>query len=148
MSSMMRIVLLIAVLRPCLSQGPTPIYIDLVSGYDELSSCAEFPLSTIVRDMDQACKDDSQLTSYSCFCTESFNRVGWDISTAVRRSCSTDQEEQATKAVKVFSEYCDSGEMQLSTRTDAATDSKWSYNDLPRVHADDFSPNDVEEHTR
>lgn len=69
------------------ADGPTYVYIDTVSGYDELSKCAEIPLSTFVRNMENCCRDGSQLTSYSCFCTNSYQKFNFDISTAVLAQC-------------------------------------------------------------
>lgn len=90
-------------------QGETLVYIDLVSGYRDLSSCAEHPLSTIVRDMYKGCGDDSRLTSYTCFCTDSFSKFSFDISTEVLSQCGSGLAPQATRAVEVFTEYCSVG---------------------------------------
>ncbi|KAK9415753.1 putative FMN-dependent dehydrogenase [Seiridium unicorne] len=64
------------------------------------------PLSTIVRDMELGCGDESRLTSYSCFCTASFFKFRWDISTAVLSNCGITATAQATSAIGVFNDYC------------------------------------------
>ncbi|KAK3681308.1 hypothetical protein B0T22DRAFT_445518 [Podospora appendiculata] len=94
--------------------GPTSIYIDLIPGYHNLSSCAVVPLSTLVRNMFNGCGDDSQLTSYSCFCTDSYSKFSWDISTAVVAGCGSSRIDQATSAVDVFHGYCRDGTLQLT----------------------------------
>ncbi|KAK4208477.1 hypothetical protein QBC37DRAFT_353539 [Rhypophila decipiens] len=102
----------------------TPIYIDLIDGYKALPPCAVVPLSTIVRDMEDGCGDGGKLTSYSCFCTNSYSRFSWQISTAVLRNCPDvdSREEMATSAVGVFRGYCTSGREQL-TATKAVSSS-------------------------
>ncbi|KAM7213798.1 hypothetical protein V8F06_010794 [Rhypophila decipiens] len=102
----------------------TPIYIDLIDGYKALPPCAVVPLSTIVRDMEDGCGDGGELTSYSCFCTNSYSRFSWQISTAVLRNCPDvdSREEMATSAVGVFHGYCTSGREQL-TATKAVSSS-------------------------
>jgi hypothetical protein len=95
---------------------PTSIYIDLVPRYKNLSACAEAPLSSLVRNMWNGCGDNSELTSYSCFCTDSYSKFSWDISTAVVGSCgSAFGAAQATSAVSVFHNYCANGTTQLSS---------------------------------
>lgn len=84
----------------------TQIWINTVPGYSELSMCAEQPLSTIVRNMANGCGDGSRRTSYSCFCTASFFKFRWDISTAVVSNCGITSTAQATSAVRVFEDYC------------------------------------------
>jgi len=94
---------------------PTPIYIDVVPGYKNLSTCAQAPLSSLVRGMQNGCGDGSDLTSYSCFCTDSYSKFSWDISTAVGANCgpSSNAQAQITSAVGVFEEYCAYGTTQL-----------------------------------
>lgn len=88
-----------------------PIYIDLVPDYGNLSDCAEPPLHDIVRNMASGCGDGSHLTSYTCFCTDSYSKFLYDISTAVSSQCtSTNPKAQATSVLKVFEEYCVNGE--------------------------------------
>jgi len=96
---------------------PTPIYIDVVPGYKNLSTCAQAPLSSLVRGMQNGCGDGSDLTSYSCFCTDSYSKFSWDISTAVGANCgpSPNAQAQITSAVGVFEEYCAHGTTQLET---------------------------------
>ncbi|KAM7183905.1 hypothetical protein V8F33_013314 [Rhypophila sp. PSN 637] len=102
----------------------TPIYIDLVDGYKALPPCAVLPLSTIVRDMQDGCGDGGRLTSYSCFCTNSYSRFSWQISTAVLRNCpdADHREEMATSAVGVFRGYCTSGREQLTAVVSSASE--------------------------
>ncbi len=45
---------------------PTPFYINKAPGYSALPSCAERPLSTIVRGMARGCGDHNAVTSYDC----------------------------------------------------------------------------------
>lgn len=45
----------------------TKNYIDTISGYKELSTCAELVLSTVVRGEYSGCADTYALTSYTCF---------------------------------------------------------------------------------
>ena len=98
--------------------NPTSIYIDLVPGYKNLSACAEVPVSTMIRNMWNGCGDDSKLTSFSCFCTDSYSKFSWDISTAVIASCGPEfAPAQATSAVSVFHNYCANGTTQLTTAT-------------------------------
>lgn len=100
----------------CFASTATEIYIDKAQGYENLASCAEVPLSRIVRDMAQGCYDGSRLTSYSCFCTDSYRRIGFDISTAVSTTCGTTSREQVTSALDVFQRYCLEGSQQLITK--------------------------------
>ncbi|KAK5655130.1 hypothetical protein OQA88_6029 [Cercophora sp. LCS_1] len=97
---------------------PTKIYIDVVPGYKNLSTCAKDPLSSLVRGMRNGCGDGSDLTSYSCFCTDSYSKFSWDISTAVSANCgsSPDARAQVKSAVGVFEEYCNNGTTQLQYR--------------------------------
>jgi len=92
---------------------PTPIFIDAVPSYKDLSACAELPLKTIVRNMVGGCGDNSEMTSYDCFCVSSYSKFSWDISTAVVSNCGSELAAQATGAVAVFQEYCASGTTQL-----------------------------------
>jgi len=102
--------------------NPTSIYIDLVPGYKNLPACAELPVSTMIRNMWNGCGDDSRLTSFSCFCTDSYSKFSWDISTAVVASCGPGfAQAQATSAVSVFHNYCANGTTQLITAPSAMT---------------------------
>jgi hypothetical protein len=82
------------------------IYINQVSGYSQLPSCAEVPLSVIVRDMVSGCGDDGHTTSYSCFCSTSFVHFESCISTAVASTCSTSATAAVGQALQVFDNYC------------------------------------------
>ncbi|KAK8005683.1 hypothetical protein PG990_011720 [Apiospora arundinis] len=68
----------------------TSIYLDKAPGYWQLPACAMTPISTIVRDMYKGCGDGGHLTSYTCFCTDSYFKARWDISTDIASSCSRD----------------------------------------------------------
>lgn len=73
--------------------------------------------------MQNGCGDGSDLTSYSCFCTDSYRNFSWDISTAVSGNCAASPGAQAqiTSAVGVFEEYCANGTTQLETVPAALT---------------------------
>ncbi|KAK3369848.1 hypothetical protein B0H63DRAFT_303676 [Podospora didyma] len=103
---------------------PTPIYIDLIPGYANLSACAEIPLSLIVRNMWKGCADGSRLTSYSCFCTDSYSKFTFDISTSVVENCQETAPAaatgMATSAVNVFHTYCASGSQYIRPKDASA----------------------------
>lgn len=87
----------------------TTNYIDTIDGYSSLSSCAIDVLSTIVRGEFSGCGGwDNQLTSYTCFCTDSYSFMSTAISTDVITSCDggSTASAQATSAIAVFDEYC------------------------------------------
>ncbi|KAI0901156.1 hypothetical protein F4806DRAFT_183139 [Annulohypoxylon nitens] len=84
-------------------------FINTLSAYSALPSCAEKPLSFIVRDMESGCGDHKQTTSYSCFCTASSSKMKSIINSAVASRCSTGPTNAATQALDVFSSYCDIG---------------------------------------
>ncbi|KAI0830952.1 hypothetical protein F5Y06DRAFT_281987 [Hypoxylon sp. FL0890] len=84
-------------------------FIDQVSAYASLPSCAEVPLSFIVRDMASGCGDGGKTTSYSCFCTASSSKMNGFISSAVASRCSTGPVTAASQAVDVFASYCGLG---------------------------------------
>lgn len=113
------IILLILLSNLSSAEGETKIYIDNIPAYHDLSFCAERPLSTIVRDMQKGCGDDSRLTSYTCFCTESFSKFTFDISTEIVSRCGTGLVAQATSALDVFNKYCAIGVDAGITPTDA-----------------------------
>ena len=83
---------------------PQNIFINLVPEYIALPSCAQSPLSSIVRDMQKGCGDGGATTSYSCFCTASSSYFSALISTVVVAQCS--ESGQASSAVDVFESYC------------------------------------------
>ncbi|KAF3761198.1 hypothetical protein M406DRAFT_348469 [Cryphonectria parasitica EP155] len=92
------------------SAVPTYNYIDTISGYDELSTCAENVLSTIVRAQYSGCGDHGALTSYTCFCTDSSSLFSYEITSAISESCATSiWSAQATSAIQIFNSYCDLG---------------------------------------
>ena len=90
----------------------TKIYINTISGYSQLSSCATYPLSTIVRDMKLGCGDGGRLTSYACFCTSSSSRMSANIAAEVPGRCNalgnatSLASAQAKSANAVFHSYC------------------------------------------
>ncbi|KAK8023931.1 hypothetical protein PG993_011997 [Apiospora rasikravindrae] len=77
----------------------TRVYLDEAPGYLQLPACAMTPISTIVRDMSKGCGDGGRLTSYTCFCTDSYRKARWDISTEIAASCSKDASSASTPAV-------------------------------------------------
>ncbi|KAK5245013.1 hypothetical protein LTR93_010114 [Exophiala xenobiotica] len=81
------------------------IFINNVQGYANLDSCAEMPLSTVVRDMYSDCGDQGHTTSYSCFCTASSSYMAGVISTAVLQQCPGSTAD-ASSATAVFNAYC------------------------------------------
>lgn len=88
----------------------TSVFIDTVSGYDELSTCAEEVLSTIVRAQYSGCGDKGAVTSYTCFCTDSSSEMSSMITSAVTRDCdSSIASAQALSAIGVFDAYCEIG---------------------------------------
>ena len=94
-------------ITPSSSVVPTSNFIDTVSGYKQLSTCAEGALSTIVRAQSSGCGDGGRLTSYTCFCTASSSRISSVISTAIMTSCGSDSASaQASSALSVFGAYC------------------------------------------
>jgi hypothetical protein len=66
------------------------------------------------------CGDGSDLASYSCFCTDSYSKFRWDISTSVSKNCRS-LPTQVAIAVGVFEEYCASGTTQLGLVTAQST---------------------------
>lgn len=98
--------LLCALLRLTLAQQPTPtpFYINQVPAYSSLPSCAERPLSTIVRGMARGCGDHNAVTSYDCFCTSSSSFFASVISSSVSKECG--QAASAEAALEVFGGYC------------------------------------------
>lgn len=53
----------------------TKNYIDTISGYTDLSTCAELVLSTVVRAEYSGCGDRFAITSYTCFVSCSAPRM-------------------------------------------------------------------------
>lgn len=102
-----------------LSVVPTLNWINTVSGYSDLSSCAINVLSTIVRDESSGCGDGGATTSYTCFCTDSSSHFSSVITSAISHSCATSiWSAQASSAIQVFDSYCDLGvEAGLATTT-------------------------------
>ncbi|KAK8073944.1 hypothetical protein PG994_004843 [Apiospora phragmitis] len=78
----------------------TRVYLNDAPGYAQLPPCAVTPISTIVRDMSKGCGDGGRLTSYACFCTDSYRKARWDISTDIANSCSKDASAQTARLVE------------------------------------------------
>ncbi|KAK7714214.1 hypothetical protein SLS64_004313 [Diaporthe eres] len=95
----------------CLGDGETKNYINTVPGYSQLVSCAEHPLSTVVRGMSQGCGENADaITSYSCFCTLSSSYMSSVISKGVSSYCRNSSAlQQVSSAIAVFDAYCDLG---------------------------------------
>lgn len=89
-------------------------YLDQADGYSALPSCAEVPISSIVRDMVSGCGDGGRTTSYSCFCTASSDRFSNIIATAVAKNCGQSSAEAAS-ATQVFDAYCQLGKADEAT---------------------------------
>lgn len=85
----------------------TTNYIDTISGYDELSTCAEQVPSTVVRGQFSGCGDNNAVTSYTCFCTDSSSYTSAVISKDVMSSCpDSTAYMQASSALELFAAYC------------------------------------------
>lgn len=101
---------------------PTSNFIDTITGYSDLSSCAADVLSTIVRAQSSGCGDDGALTSYTCFCTDSSRLFSFEISSAVSLTCKSlsESEKQVSSALEVWEGYCALGvQAGLATTTGA-----------------------------
>lgn len=107
-SEICRFILLLALTIPLvLADGKTKIWLNTVSGYSQLESCAVTPLSTIVRDMSQGCGDGNSVTSYTCFCTDSYTQMSSIISEDVSSYCrNSSAVQQISSALAVFDNYC------------------------------------------
>ncbi|KAK1719024.1 uncharacterized protein CLUP02_00170 [Colletotrichum lupini] len=86
-------------------QAHATYYLNQADGYDSLPSCAEPPISSIVRDMVAGCGDGGKTTSYSCFCTASSDRFREIIATSVAKNCGRSGVE-VESATSVFDAYC------------------------------------------
>ncbi|KAF4488572.1 hypothetical protein CGGC5_v004647 [Colletotrichum fructicola Nara gc5] len=95
-------------------------YLDQADGYSALPSCAEIPISSIVRDMVSGCGDGGRTTSYSCFCTASSDRFSNIIATAVAKNCGQLNAEVAS-ATQVFDAYCQLGKADEATDVSGPT---------------------------
>lgn len=93
------------------------VFIDKLSEYTLLSSCAEEQVSSIVRDMYYMCGDGSEGTtimaeSYVCFCYQSAPKASSMIGKHVSTACSDIDPSQNTSALEVFSKYCQVAQIQ------------------------------------
>ncbi|KAF2852331.1 hypothetical protein T440DRAFT_477792 [Plenodomus tracheiphilus IPT5] len=102
-------------LQTLVSSSPSPsmtsiiatrIFINQLSDYGILSTCAEQQISTIVRDMSYGCGDGSRTTSFACFCYTSSTQFDSMIGAHVRTACPNDAAEEM-KARDLFHEYCE-----------------------------------------
>lgn len=107
----------------------TRVYLDEVPAYWQLPACAMTPISTIVRDMSKGCGDGGRLTSYACFCTESYRKARWDISTEIAAKCSSGSVASARMVVGLA---VDAGGLTTSADT-ATTLAKAATTTVPRV---------------
>ncbi|KNG49565.1 hypothetical protein DDE82_004146 [Stemphylium lycopersici] len=107
------------------TSGPTSIFIDQVEQYALLATCAELELSTIVRNMEYGCGDDSQYTSFTCFCYESSAKFSSIIGEHVSTKCPEDPS-QNTTALEVFSSYCEIGQSKLAQQAASTTTSSFT----------------------
>ncbi|KAK4169029.1 hypothetical protein QBC43DRAFT_308544 [Cladorrhinum sp. PSN259] len=82
------------------------IFINQLPEYSKLPSCAEPPLSNIVRNMASGCGDGGKTTSYSCFCVSSSAKFESVISKAVSSKCAPASSDAAVSALSVFDKYC------------------------------------------
>lgn len=93
---------------------PTKIWINEVEDYSKLSPCAEAPISNIMRDMSYGCGDGGRLTSYTCFCTNSYTKMTEVLLLDVFSRCIEDvgtekAGSQGVSAQGVFYQYCQIG---------------------------------------
>lgn len=108
-------IILLTVVFTSTSASQTKIWIHTVPGHSNLLTCAVYPLSTIVRDMERGCGDGKWLTSYTCFCTESSSHMSTIIASDVLSQCGNQTgatsfaSNQATSANPVFHAYCELG---------------------------------------
>ncbi|KAK8121660.1 hypothetical protein PG984_010330 [Apiospora sp. TS-2023a] len=82
------------------------IFIDQLSGYKALPSCAERPIHTIVKDMSLGCGDGKKTTSYGCFCSASSTHFVSLISKEVAKLCLPDTTTAVAQATSLFGSYC------------------------------------------
>jgi hypothetical protein len=98
-------------------------FIDQISAYYSLPSCANANLSTVVRGMYYGCGDDHAMTSHDCFCrsTSSWSRMNYIIASQVFDNCNSSLADadsalsDAGSAVAVFATYCDQIPMAVTT---------------------------------
>lgn len=109
----------------------TTNYIDTIDGYSSLSSCAIDVLSTVVRGEFSGCGGwDDNLTSYTCFCTDSYSFMSTVISTDIITSCDggTMASAQATSALSVFDAYCALG---VEAGLEPTSECRFSLREMP-----------------
>ncbi|KAK0372411.1 hypothetical protein CLIM01_10217 [Colletotrichum limetticola] len=113
-------------------QAHATYYLNQADGYDSLPSCAEPPISSIVRDMVAGCGDGGKTTSYSCFCTASSDRFREIIATSVAKNCGRSGVE-VESATSVFDAYCQMEKTDKVTTLDTASASPVSSGGLTSV---------------
>lgn len=106
-------------LRTALAAVKTHIYIDQVPLYTSLQACAQDRLNAIVRAQASGCGDDTQLTSFACFCIDSSTEYVSIISTAVEQAC----ERAATATTTGASSTAGAGRRAAASTTGAAVTS-------------------------
>ncbi|KAF2646659.1 hypothetical protein P280DRAFT_512821 [Massarina eburnea CBS 473.64] len=79
--------ILFAIFGLAAAAGKTHIYIDQIPIYPSLRPCAQDRVSAIIRAQASGCGDDTQLTSFACFCINSSTEYASIISTAVADAC-------------------------------------------------------------
>ncbi|KAF2753249.1 hypothetical protein EJ05DRAFT_224319 [Pseudovirgaria hyperparasitica] len=86
----------------------TTVWINTLSAYSALPTCAQTPINNVVRNMENGCGDGNRLTSFSCFCSESSSAFNTIISRAVQSECANDAAvaNDVGNAMNVFAEYC------------------------------------------
>lgn len=110
-------------------------FINDLAEYGSLASCAQEPLSTIVRVQASGCGMSS---SYSCFCTDQSSSISSVIFEAVSEECVAhtvfNDLDQASSAVNVFDVYCKFSENAQASLTSASSEQSarfWARSVLP-----------------
>lgn len=98
------------------AMAATTYWLNQASGYSALPTCAEIPISAIVRGMVSGCGDNKSATSYSCFCTASSSEFQSIIATSVAEECGSSGA-QVASATSVFHEYCLMGKNAANSTT-------------------------------
>lgn len=90
-------------------------------------------LSYIVRDMVSGCGDDSQLTSYNCFCSTNSSQFVDIIAIAVEDECRP-RGTEVTSATSFFSAYFQVGNKSVATVTKTSDDGTSSESLIPNLY--------------
>jgi hypothetical protein len=119
MASRSRWLLFLVLAHMALASGQIKLFINKLPDYSSIAACAEFQLSTIVRNMEDGCGDGSKTTSYNCFCHTSSSYFSSLISYKVEKACATDNpDRQRSSAVGLFETYCHMGDSLTSGMPD------------------------------